>query len=141
MSVIFAKPETSQVSTSIGTIKALGGPGAKIRMNLNSIKNDSDSAPRLVVTVVNAKEEEARFLCSPAVSSAFRSKEIDIKQLVNYPVTQQMSKEYVNEEGEIVPSTAIYVITKPSSIVETSLDSIAEETVASSIVEFESAAW
>ena len=141
MSVIFAKPATSQVSTSIGTIKALGGPGAKVRMNLNSIKNDSDKAPRLVVTVINAQGEEARFLCSPAVSSAFRSKEIDLKQLVNYPITEQMSKEYVNDEGEVIPSTAIYVITKPASVIETSLDSIAEEKIQSSIVEFQDAAW
>lgn len=141
MSVIFAKPATSQISTSIGTIKLLGGPGAKVRMNLNSIKNGSNDAPRLVVTVVNAKGEEARFLCSPAVSSAFRSKEIDLKQLVNYPITEQMSKEYVNEDGEVVPSTAIYVITKPASIIEESLDNIAEEAVQSSIVEFQGAAW
>lgn len=129
MAVIFAKSET-QVSNSVGTVKSLGGPGAKIRMNLNSIKNASEDAPRLIVTIVN-NQGEARVTCSKTVSQAFRAKEIGLSELVNYPITEQSTV-----DGEI-----IYVITKPTAQVETSLDSLAETKVETSVQAFEDAAW
>ena len=62
---------------------------------------------------------------------SFRAKEIGLSELVNYPITEQSTV-----DGEI-----IYVITKPTAQVETSLDSLAETKVETSVQAFEDAAW
>lgn len=131
MSVIFAKPEQRTTQTVVGTVKALGGQGAKVRWNKNSLTNKSADAPRLQVEIIKADGTSAKITLSAALSKDVRDKVIEHHQVYFYPIVEQTTL-----DGEIY-----YQINKPSEMLEDTLDKYDGEAKIASVAQLEDAAF
>ncbi len=131
MSVIFAKPEQRTTQTVVGTVKSLGGPGAKTSWNKNSLANKSADAPRLQVEIIKADGTSAKITLSAPLSKDVRDKVIEHHQVYFYPIVEQTTL-----DGEIY-----YQINKPSEMLQDSLDKYDGQEKVASVTTFEDAAW
>lgn len=116
---------TREDRTELGTVASLVGKGGKVKF---VPKNLADDSKRVAVILEKKNGESAIILCSKAVSAGVRDKSITLSNLLGFTVTEQQSKSYYDEHGNLVQDgETINVITMPTNaanLIEVAVDTV-----------------